>query len=80
MDALLVNCCNYSIFYPIYDTVKEELKNIRPILKKKDPQIKDPVRFPRVINVFERQSKEDFYESLNIEKEHLLKQMDKYGT
>ena len=60
--------------------MKEELKNIRPILKKKDPIMRDPVRFPRVINIFERQSKEDFYESLNIEKEHLLKQMNKYET
>lgn len=60
--------------------MKEELKNIRPILKKKDPIMRDPVRFPNVINGFENQSKKDFSESLNIEQEHLLKQMNKYVT
>lgn len=60
--------------------MKEELKNTRPILKKKDPIMRDPVRFPNVINGFENQSKKDFSESLNIEQEHLLKQMNKYVT
>lgn len=57
--------------------MKEELKNIRPILKKKDPIMRDPVRFPRVINTFENQSKKDFSESLKIEQEHLYGQMEK---
>ena len=60
--------------------MKEELKNIRPILKKKDPIMRDPVRFPHVINTFERQSKEDFSESLKIEQEHLYSQMEKFIT
>lgn len=60
--------------------MKEELKNIRPILKKKDTQVKDPVRFPNVINKFENQSKKDFSESLKIEQEHLYSQMDKFVT
>jgi hypothetical protein len=60
--------------------MKEELKNIRPILKKKDPIMRDPVRFPLVINGFENQSKKDFSESLKIEQEHLYSQMKKYIT
>jgi hypothetical protein len=38
----------------------------------------DPIRFPKVINGFEGQSKKDFEKSLNIEQEHLLNQMLKY--
>ena len=57
--------------------MKEELKNIRPILKR-EPKMVDPIRFPKVINGFEGQSKKDFEKSLNIEQEHLLNQMLKY--
>lgn len=57
--------------------MKEELKNIRPILKKKDPQVKDPIRFPNVILGFENQSKKDFSESLKIEQDHIFSQMEK---
>lgn len=60
--------------------MKEELKNIRPILKKKNPIMRDPVRFPNVINGFENQSKKDFSESLKIEQEHLYSQMEKFVT
>jgi hypothetical protein len=57
--------------------MKEKLKNIRPILKRV-PQMVDPIRFPKVINSFEGQSKKDFEKSLDIEQEHLLNQMLKY--
>ena len=60
--------------------MKEELKNIRPILKKKDPQVKDPVRFPKIISIYENHSKKDFSESLKIEQEHLYSQMEKFIT
>ena len=55
--------------------MKEELKNIKPILKKKDPIMRDPVRFPNCINGFENQSKRDFSQSLSLEQEHLLNEM-----
>jgi len=56
--------------------MKEELKNIRPILKKKESRVTDPVRFPLVINGYEDQSKRDFAKSMSIEQEHLFKQMN----
>lgn len=52
-----------------------EYKNLKPILKKKNPQVKDPVRFPNVINSFENQSKRDFASSLELELKQLHKTM-----
>jgi len=52
-----------------------DLKGIRPILKKKDPQVKDPVRFPKVILGYENKSKIDFAKSLELEQQQLYKQM-----
>ena len=53
-------------------------KNLK--YQKKEIKVSDPIRFPKIISIYENQSKKDFLESLNIEKEHLLKQMNKYET
>ena len=45
-----------------------DYKSLKPILKtKKNPQVKDPIRYPNVINGFENQSKRDFSKSLESE-------------
>jgi len=50
------------------------VKSVRPILKtKKNPKVKDPMRYPNVITGFENQSKRDFGYSLELE----LKQLQK---
>lgn len=55
---------------------KEDLKGIRPILQtKKNPTVKDPVRFPKVIDEYENKSKRDFANSLSLEQQQLFSKM-----
>lgn len=44
---------------------------------KLDSRLKDPVRFPKVINGFEQKSMRDFRESLNLEFEHIKIEINK---
>lgn len=52
-----------------------DLKNIKPIFKKKEQKVKDPIRYPKVIEVYEDESKRGFVEALQIEQEMLFKKM-----
>ena len=53
-----------------------DFKKIKPILQtKKKPKVTDPVRFPRVINNYEDQSKRDFAKSIHLEGMQLNKMM-----
>lgn len=47
------------------------------ILKPKKKLVKDPVRYPKVIKIYEGESKKDFNKSLSLEIEMLKKEM--YG-
>ena len=49
-----------------------DLKNIKYVPIKH--VAKDPVRFPKVINVFEEKSKKDFKESIKLEIQHVIKE------
>lgn len=57
--------------------MKIDIKNIKPILNPKDRRAKDPIRFPKVINGYEQQSKRDFHKSLTIEFDMLTKELIK---
>lgn len=57
--------------------MKIDLKKIKPVLKPKNRKAKDPIRFPRVINAYEGQSKKDFHKSLSLEFEMLTKEIMK---
>lgn len=43
-----------------------DIKTVRPVLKKERAGVKDPVRFPNVINGYENESKRIFNEELNL--------------
>lgn len=46
--------------------------------QKKEIKISDPVRYPKIILIYENMSKKDYLESLKIQGDHLLTEMNKY--
>lgn len=52
-----------------------DIKTVRPIVKKKRTGVKDPVRFPDVINGYENESKRIFNEELNLLFADVVKKM-----
>ena len=46
--------------------MKLDVKKIRPIYGPKDPQVLDPVRYPKVIKRYESQMKKSFAEASNM--------------
>lgn len=43
-----------------------DIKTVKPVVKKERAGVKDPVRFPDVINGYENESKRLFNEELNL--------------
>lgn len=52
-----------------------DIKTVRPVVKKERAGVKDPVRFPNVINVYENESKRLFNEELNLLFADVVKKM-----
>lgn len=52
-----------------------DIKTVKPIVKKESAGVKDPVRFPDVINGYENESKRLFNEELNILFADIVKKM-----
>ena len=52
-----------------------DIKTVRPIVKEKGTGVKDPVRFPSVINGYEGETKRMFNENLNLLFADLVKRM-----
>lgn len=52
-----------------------DIKTVRPIVKKERAGVKDPVRFPDVINGYENESKRIFNEELNLLFADVVKKM-----
>ena len=52
-----------------------DIKTVRPIVKKERTGVKDPVRFPNVINGYENESKKLFNEELNFLFADIVKKM-----
>lgn len=52
-----------------------DIKTVRPIVKKERTGVKDPVRFPDVINGYENESKRLFNEELNLLFADVVKKM-----
>ena len=52
-----------------------DIKTVRPIVKKERTGVKDPVRFPDVINGYENESKRIFNEELNLLFADVVKKM-----
>jgi hypothetical protein len=52
-----------------------DIKTVRPIVKKERAGVKDPVRFPDVINGYENESKRLFNEELNLLFADVVKKM-----
>lgn len=52
-----------------------DIKTVRPIVKKERTGVKDPVRFPDVINGYENETKRMFNENLNLLFGDLVKKM-----
>lgn len=51
------------------------MKTVRPVVKKERAGVKDPVRFPDVINGYENESKRIFNEELNLLFADVVKKM-----
>lgn len=52
-----------------------DMKTVRPVVKKERAGVKDPVRFPDVINGYENESKRLFNEELNLLFADVVKKM-----
>lgn len=52
-----------------------DIKTVRPVVKKERAGVKDPVRFPNVINGYENESKRLFNEELNLLFADVVKKM-----
>lgn len=52
-----------------------DIKTVRPVVKKERAGVKDPVRFPDVINGYENESKRIFNEELNLLFADVVKKM-----
>lgn len=52
-----------------------DIKTVRPVVKKEKAGVKDPVRFPDVINGYENESKRIFNEELNLLFADVVKKM-----
>lgn len=52
-----------------------DIKTVRPVVKKEKAGVKDPVRFPDVINGYENESKRIFNEELNLMFADVVKKM-----
>lgn len=52
-----------------------DIKTVRPIVKKGRAGVKDPVRFPNVINGYENESKRLFNDELNLLFADVVKKM-----
>ncbi len=52
-----------------------DIKTVRPVVKKERTGVKDPVRFPDVINGYENESKRLFNEELNLLFADVVKKM-----
>lgn len=52
-----------------------DIRTVRPVVKKERAGVKDPVRFPNVINGYENESKRIFNEELNLLFADVVKKM-----
>lgn len=52
-----------------------DIKTVKPVVKKEKAGVKDPVRFPDVINGYENESKRLFNEELNLLFADVVKKM-----
>lgn len=52
-----------------------DIKTVRPVVKKERAGVKDPVRFPNVINGYENESKRLFNDELNLLFADVVKKM-----
>lgn len=52
-----------------------DIRTVRPVVKKERAGVKDPVRFPDVINGYENESKRLFNEELNLLFADVVKKM-----
>lgn len=52
-----------------------DIKTVKPIIKRERGGVKDPVRFPDVINGYENESKRVFNEELNLMFADVVKKM-----
>ena len=52
-----------------------DIKTVKPVVKKERAGVKDPVRFPDVINGYENESKRLFSEELNLLFADVVKKM-----
>lgn len=52
-----------------------DIKTVKPVVKKERAGVKDPVRFPNVINGYENESKRVFNEELNLMFADVVKKM-----
>lgn len=52
-----------------------DIKTVKPVVKKERAGVKDPVRFPDVINGYENESKRLFNEELNLLFADVVKKM-----
>ena len=52
-----------------------DIKTVKPVVKKERAGVKDPVRFPDVINGYENESKRIFNEELNLLFADVVKKM-----
>lgn len=52
-----------------------DIKTVKPVVKKERTGVKDPVRFPDVINGYENESKRIFNEELNLLFADVVKKM-----
>ena len=46
--------------------MKLDIKTVKPVYSKIDPQVIDPVRYPKVILPYEKQMKKSFADSSNL--------------
>jgi hypothetical protein len=52
-----------------------DIKTVKPVVKKERAGVKDPVRFPNVINGYENESKRLFNDELNLLFADVVKKM-----
>lgn len=52
-----------------------DIRTVKPVVKKERAGVKDPVRFPAVINGYENESKRIFNEELNLLFADVVKKM-----
>lgn len=52
-----------------------DIRTVRPVVKRERAGVKDPVRFPDVINGYENESKRIFNEELNLLFADVVKKM-----